>query len=86
MLNSCSSNVTVVNIDAGFNGGYVAGLIARRAGLARAGQASPESQTSKGLPKSRGTTKHEGSDKSNAVSKPVESSKSSILAPWEEEE
>ena len=30
MLNSCSSNVTVVNIDAGFKGGYVAGLIARR--------------------------------------------------------
>jgi len=35
MLNSCASNVVVVNIDAGFNGGYVAGLIARRAGLAR---------------------------------------------------
>ena len=28
MLNSCASNVTVVNIDAGFKGGYVAGLIA----------------------------------------------------------
>jgi NCAIR mutase (PurE)-related protein len=36
MLNSCASNVVVVNIDAGFNGGHVAGLIARRAGLARA--------------------------------------------------
>ena len=35
MLNSCSSNVVVVNIDSGFNGGYVAGLIARRAGQAR---------------------------------------------------
>jgi NCAIR mutase (PurE)-related protein len=35
MLNSCSSNVVVVNIDAGFKGGHVAGLIARRAGLAR---------------------------------------------------
>ena len=35
MLNSCSSNVVVVNIDAGFNGGHVAGLIARRAGQAR---------------------------------------------------
>lgn len=35
MLNSCASNVVVVNIDAGFNGGYVAGLIARRAGQAR---------------------------------------------------
>lgn len=30
MLNSCASNVTVVNIDAGFKGGYVAGMIARR--------------------------------------------------------
>lgn len=30
MLNSCASNVTVVNIDAGFKGGYVAGLIATR--------------------------------------------------------
>lgn len=29
MLNSCSSNVVVVNIDAGFKGGYVAGMIAR---------------------------------------------------------
>ena len=38
MLNSCASNVTVVNIDAGFNGGYVAGLIASRAGQARARQ------------------------------------------------
>jgi len=30
MLNSCASNVTVVNIDAGFKAGYVAGLIAKR--------------------------------------------------------
>ena len=30
MLNSCAANVTVVNIDAGFKGGYVAGLIASR--------------------------------------------------------
>ena len=36
MLNSCSSNVTVVNIDAGFKGGYVAGLIARNVARARA--------------------------------------------------
>ncbi len=36
MLNSCSSNVVVVNIDGGFNGGHVAGLIAKRAGQARA--------------------------------------------------
>jgi NCAIR mutase (PurE)-related protein len=28
ILNSCAANVTVVNIDAGFKGGYVAGLIA----------------------------------------------------------
>ena len=31
MLNSCAANVTVVNIDAGFKGGYVAGLIAKNA-------------------------------------------------------
>ena len=30
MLNSCSANVTVVNIDAGFKAGYIAGLIATR--------------------------------------------------------
>jgi NCAIR mutase (PurE)-related protein len=30
MLNSCASNVTVVNIDAGFKAAYVAGLIASR--------------------------------------------------------
>jgi NCAIR mutase (PurE)-related protein len=38
MLNSCSSNVVTVNIDAGFNGGHVAALIARRAALARLGR------------------------------------------------
>lgn len=32
MLNSCAANVTVVNIDAGFKGGYIAGLIAHRVG------------------------------------------------------
>jgi NCAIR mutase (PurE)-related protein len=31
MLNSCAANVTVVNIDNGFGGGYSAGLIARHA-------------------------------------------------------
>ena len=31
MLNSCASNVTVVNIDAGFRGAYVASMIARSA-------------------------------------------------------
>ena len=35
MLNSCAANVTVVNIDAGFKGGYVAGLIAKNVALAR---------------------------------------------------
>ncbi len=30
MLNSCAANVAVVNIDAGFKAGYVAGLIAAR--------------------------------------------------------
>ncbi len=29
MLNSCAANVTVVNIDAGFKAGFVAGVIAR---------------------------------------------------------
>ncbi|MBN1588355.1 MAG: nickel pincer cofactor biosynthesis protein LarB [Pirellulales bacterium] len=37
MLNSCASNVTVVNIDAGFKGGYVAGLIAKNRGQRAAG-------------------------------------------------
>jgi pyridinium-3,5-biscarboxylic acid mononucleotide synthase len=31
MLNSCAANVTVVNIDAGFKGAYVASLIASKA-------------------------------------------------------
>jgi pyridinium-3,5-biscarboxylic acid mononucleotide synthase len=31
MLNSCAANVAVVNIDAGFKGGYLAAMIARRA-------------------------------------------------------
>jgi NCAIR mutase (PurE)-related protein len=30
MLNSCAANVTVVNVDAGFKAGYIAGLIAWR--------------------------------------------------------
>ena len=39
MLNSCAANVTVVNIDAGFKGGYVAGLIAKNvARRTRSGQ------------------------------------------------
>ena len=35
MLNSCAANVSVVNIDAGFKGGYVAGLIAQTAARRR---------------------------------------------------
>jgi NCAIR mutase (PurE)-related protein len=35
MLNSCAANVTVVNIDAGFKGGYIAGLFAHRVGRHR---------------------------------------------------
>lgn len=35
MLNSCAANVVVVNIDAGFKGGYVAGLIAQNAARRR---------------------------------------------------
>ncbi|MBI3467401.1 MAG: nickel pincer cofactor biosynthesis protein LarB [Planctomycetes bacterium] len=35
MLNSCASNVTVVNIDAGFKGAYVAGMIARNVARGR---------------------------------------------------
>jgi pyridinium-3,5-biscarboxylic acid mononucleotide synthase len=31
MLNSCANNVAVVNIDAGFKGGFLAGMIATRA-------------------------------------------------------
>jgi pyridinium-3,5-biscarboxylic acid mononucleotide synthase len=46
MLNSCSSSVVVVNIDAGFNGGHVASLIARRAALARASSESPQTEPS----------------------------------------
>jgi NCAIR mutase (PurE)-related protein len=34
MLNSCAANVTVVNIDAGFKGGFIAGLIAQRTAAA----------------------------------------------------
>jgi NCAIR mutase (PurE)-related protein len=40
MLNSCAANVTVVNIDGGFKGGYLAGMIARRLAEARLGAAS----------------------------------------------
>lgn len=35
MLNSCAANVSVVNIDAGFKGGYLAGLVARQTAVRR---------------------------------------------------
>jgi NCAIR mutase (PurE)-related protein len=45
MLNSCAANVTVVNIDAGFKAGYVAGLIARgnRGQKSEVGDRQPDS-------------------------------------------
>jgi NCAIR mutase (PurE)-related protein len=42
MLNSCASNVTVVNIDNGFGAGYVASLINRKRPEPAAGQLSVE--------------------------------------------
>jgi NCAIR mutase (PurE)-related protein len=41
MLNSCAANVTVVNIDAGFKGGYIAGLIARQSMRRASSEESP---------------------------------------------
>ena len=58
MLNSCSSNVVVVNIDGGFNGGHVAGLIARRAGQARAGAASDPARALENGKKAEGVSHH----------------------------
>ncbi len=61
MLNSCASNVVVVNIDGGFNGGHVAGLIARRAGQARASSGSgprEDSRTDRGPNRAEGTSHH----------------------------
>jgi NCAIR mutase (PurE)-related protein len=57
MLNSCASNVAVVNIDAGFNGGHMAGLIARRMGQARQAReaAAPVGETA-----GPGVQAHEG--------------------------
>jgi pyridinium-3,5-biscarboxylic acid mononucleotide synthase len=54
MLNSCASTVSVVNIDAGFNGGHFAALIARRAGQARASAASGAETPSTGTGKAHG--------------------------------
>ncbi len=47
MLNSCASNVTVVNIDAGFKGGYVAGLIARNVARARSQSGKRKAESGK---------------------------------------
>ncbi len=44
MLSSCAANVAVVNIDAGFKGGYLAGTIIRQ--LENAREHSPHSETS----------------------------------------
>ena len=40
VLNSCAANVSAVNIDAGFKGGYIAGLIAKQMALLRYQQTS----------------------------------------------
>ncbi|HQR39663.1 MAG TPA: nickel pincer cofactor biosynthesis protein LarB [Blastocatellia bacterium] len=49
MLNSCASNVSVVNIDNGFGGGFVASLINRRIEAARAHASdSPPAATRQG--------------------------------------
>ncbi len=44
MLNSCSSNVTVVNIDNGFGGGYVAGIINKMAAGVGEQHETPETE------------------------------------------
>ena len=44
MLNSCASNVSVVNIDNGFAGGYIASMINRRAAAGSGNPASPEAK------------------------------------------
>lgn len=51
MLNSCAANVAVVNIDAGFKGGYLAAMIARRAATQTA--SSPTSPAASGQPATR---------------------------------
>ncbi len=54
MLNSCASGVSVVNIDNGFAGGYIASLIAKAAagGKPAAGQAGPEGDSKNREPES----------------------------------
>jgi NCAIR mutase (PurE)-related protein len=48
MLNACSANVVVVNIDSGFKGGYVAALIARRAHAAQGERGAYAAQGERG--------------------------------------
>jgi NCAIR mutase (PurE)-related protein len=48
MLNACSANVVVVNIDSGFKGGYVAALIARRPSAERRRGGESSSPRSRG--------------------------------------
>ena len=54
MLSSCAANVAVVNIDAGFKGGYLAGLVARqleqRVAAERAAREQSESVVAAGSP------------------------------------
>ena len=58
MLNSCASNVVVVNIDAGFNGGHMAGLIARRMGQARLEGGRPGAGVAGEAPRSGEVARH----------------------------
>jgi len=60
MLNSCAANVAVVNIDAGFKGGYLAGLIARQS-LHNVDRAALQKRGSDPAPQAQDSTlKHNG--------------------------
>ena len=48
MLNSCAANIAVVNIDAGFKAGYLAGLVARRTGRNHSAMAGEDTGASRG--------------------------------------
>lgn len=45
MLNSCASNVAVVNIDAGFRAAYLAGMVARQTSSGGPSEANPTSKS-----------------------------------------
>lgn len=45
MLNSCAANVAVVNIDGGFKGGYLAGMVARQQARRQQQQQSAANET-----------------------------------------